>query len=89
MAEKTFDTCTNCGKKAQVSIIDDETRLCEDCFIDLDYIECDNCTEAYLWDAIIFYNLKNGDTLCEHCGKDMLDDGDITEDDIESISDFT
>lgn len=89
MAEKTFGICTECGEEAEVVIVDEETILCETCLDELDYIECDNCHEYWLWDAIKFYNLKNEDTLCEHCAEAMLEDEEITEDDIESISDFT
>lgn len=89
MAEKTFDICTECGEEAEVVIVDDETRLCEDCLDELDYIECDECHEFWLWDAIKFYNLKDERTLCEHCAEAMLEDEEITKDDIESVSDFT
>ena len=89
MAEKTFDICTECGEETEVVIVDDETRLCEDCLDELDYIECDECHEYWLWDAIKFYNLKDERTLCEHCAEAMLEDEEITKDDIESVSDFT
>lgn len=89
MAERTFDICTECGEETEVIIVDDETRLCEDCLDELDYIECDNCNEFWLWDAIKFYNLKNGNSVCEHCKKTLLEDNEISEGDIESVSDFT
>ena len=89
MAEKTFDICTECGEETEVTVVDEVTRLCEECLNELDYIECDECHEFWLWDAIKFYNLKDERTLCEHCAEMLLEDEEISEDDIESISDFT
>ena len=89
MAEKTFDVCTECGEETEVTVVDEETRLCEDCLNELDYIECDECHEFWLWDAIKFYNLKNGNTLCEHCAEMLLEDEELSEEDIESVSDWT
>ena len=48
-----------------------------------EYIFCDECKEYWLWDAILFYNLTDGRTLCEHCAED------IDEEEIESINDWT
>ena len=89
MAKTGMGVCTECGAETTITVIDDETMLCEDCIADLDYIECDCCHEFWLWDAIKFYNLKDERTLCEYCAEDMLDEGEISEDDIESISDLT
>lgn len=89
MAEKEMGICTECGAETEVIVIDEETMLCEECIDELDYIECDCCHEFWLWDAIKFYHLKDGQTLCEHCAQDQLDDGEISEDDIDSISDYT
>lgn len=83
MAETTFDICTECGEETEVIIVDDETRLCESCLDELDYILCDNCEEYWLYDVIDFYNLKDGRTLCEHCYETLLDDGEISEDDVD------
>ena len=90
MAEKYTGKCSNCGKdNIVVSLIDEETSLCEKCIDELDYIECDECEELWLWDAVKFYNLKDGRTLCENCAEELLDDEIIVDDDIESISDHT
>lgn len=76
-------TCTMCGETdCNLTIVDEAAHVCEDC-LDNEYIQCDECHEYWLWDAILFYNLKDGRTLCEHCAED------IDEDEIESINDWT
>lgn len=82
MADRTNDICTECGEETEVIIVDEVTRLCESCLDELDYFECDNCHEYWLADVIESYYLKNGNTLCEHCYDAMLEDGEISEDDI-------
>lgn len=89
MAQTAFDICTECGKETEITVVDEVTRLCEKCLDDLNYIECDHCHEFWLWDVIKFYNMKDERTLCEYCGEMLLEDGEITEDDIESIDDYT
>ena len=89
MAQRGMGICTECGEETEITVIDDETMLCDDCLEELDYIECDNCEEFWLSDAIKFYYLKDGRTLCEHCAEDLLDEGEITEDDIDSIENNT
>ena len=89
MAQKGYGTCTECGEETEITVIDDETMLCDDCIEELNYIECDCCNEFWLRDAIKFYHLKDGRTLCEYCAEEQLEEEDITEDDIESISDYT
>ena len=88
MAKEYEGVCTNCGEETTVYQVDECTALCEDCIDELDYIECDECNELWAWDALRFYHLIDGRTLCENCAEDLLDDDEITEDDIESISDF-
>jgi hypothetical protein len=75
MAETTFDICTECGKETDVTIVDEVTRLCEDCLDELDYVECDNCHEYWLADVVEFYEREDGSTICEHC-HEMLDEED-------------
>lgn len=76
-------TCTMCGKKdCELTIVDEVEHVCEEC-LGNEYIFCDECKEYWLWDAIRFYNLKDGRTLCEHCGED------ISEELVESIDDWT
>lgn len=84
MTNKNYKgTCTMCGKKdTDLTIVDEVEHVCEDC-LGNEYIQCDECKEYWLWDAILFYNLKDGRTLCEHCAED------IDEDEIESIDDWT
>lgn len=83
MAEKTFDICTECGEETEVTVVDEVTRLCEDCLNELDYFECDNCNEYWQADVVDSYYLKDGKTLCEHCYESLLEDGEISEDDVE------
>lgn len=76
-------TCTMCGREnCELTIVDEVEHVCEDC-LDDEYIFCDECKEYWLWDAIKFYNLKDGRTFCEHCAED------VDQDEVESISDFT
>jgi hypothetical protein len=76
-------TCTMCGKKdCELTIVDEVEHVCEEC-LGNEYIFCDECKQYWLWDAICFYNLKDGRTLCEHCGED------IPEELVESIDDWT
>lgn len=90
MAKRYTGTCTNCGEEdVEVTLIDEETSLCDDCIEELDYIECDCCHELWKWDALLFYHLKDGRTLCENCADDLMEDGELSDDDIESIDDYT
>ena len=89
MAQKGNGICTECGAETEITVIDDVNMLCDNCIEELDYIECDCCHELWLWDAIKFYNLKDDRTLCEHCAEDMLEDGDLSEDDIDFIENHT
>lgn len=70
MAEKTIDICTECRKKKKITIVDEVTRLCEDCLNFLDYIECDRCNEFWKADIVEFYETENGETICENCYED-------------------
>lgn len=74
--------CTMCGAEAELTIIDDVSRVCEDC-LDNEYIQCDECKEHWLWDAIPFYKLKDDRTLCVHCAED------IDEEEVEEILDWS
>ena len=85
MSMESFEICTMCGEECDdVTVIDDETRVCEYC-LGNEFIYCNECEEYWYFDAIDFYNLKDERTLCEHCAKDLLADGELTENDIESI----
>lgn len=90
MAERYIGECTECGKEnVEVTLIDEVTHLCDDCIDELDYCECDECHELWSEDYIIFYDLKDGRTICEHCKEMLMEDGELTEEDIDSISDYT
>ena len=76
-------TCTLCGEEnCNLTIVDEVAHVCDDC-LDNEYIQCDECKEYWLYDAIKFYHLKDGRTLCEHCAED------IDEDQVESIENHT
>lgn len=79
---KITGICTKCGKESELTIIDEVDRVCESC-LDNEYIQCDECKEYWLWDAIAFYKLKDGRTLCEHCAED------VDENDVEEIMDWS
>ena len=89
MAERYDGTCTECGEETEVTLIDEVTSLCDSCIEELDYIECDECCDFWAADAIRFYNLKDGRTLCEYCGEMLLEEEELTEDEIDFISDHT
>lgn len=89
MAQKGMGICSECGANVEITVVDDITMLCDDCIEELDYIECDECHEFWLWDAIRFFHLKDERTLCEHCAENLLIDGDMTENDIDFIEDHT
>lgn len=73
------EKCTMCDKLVdidEITVIDDVNRVCEFCR-DNEYIQCDECNEYWLWDAIKFYEMKDGRTLCEHCAEDIEDESEI------------
>lgn len=89
MAQKGIGICTKCGEHTEITVIDDITMLCDDCIDELDYIECDECKEFWLWDAIKFYHLKDDRTLCEHCAESLIEDEELSQADIDFIEDHT
>lgn len=83
ISKEYIGTCTMCGKqKRKLLIVDEEAHVCQDC-LDNEYIQCDECKEYWLWDAIMFYHLKDERTLCEHCAED------VEEDEVDWIEDHT
>ena len=73
-------TCTMCGKEnCTLTVIDDVDRVCDDC-LDEEFTFCDECKEYWVYDAIEFFTLKDGRTICEHCAED-IDPGEIDSDD--------
>lgn len=70
MAQTTFDVCTECGKKTEVTVVDEVTRLCDKCLDILDYVECDRCHEFWQYDAVEFFETEDGETICEYCHED-------------------
>ena len=69
-----FEICTMCGEECEdITVIDDETRVCEDCLED-EFFYCDECGEFWLNDAVEYHTLADGRTICEHCNKDNSDE---------------
>lgn len=59
--------CTNCGKQALLTILDDVDWVCEECLDSL-FIQCDICGEYY--DGIEFYDIDDK-CVCEYCAEDL------------------
>lgn len=85
MAQRYNGTCAECGKETEVTLIDEVTSLCDDCIEELDYIECDECHEFWRWDAVSFRHLKDGRTLCEDCAQKLMDEGELSEEDVDTV----
>ena len=69
-----FEICTMCGEETdEMTVIDDETRVCEDC-LENEFFYCDECGEYWLYDAVGCYTLSDDRTICEHCNKDNSDE---------------
>lgn len=82
MAQKYTGTCTECGEEdVEVTLIDEETSLCDNCLDELDYYECDECHEYWLADVLEPQDLKDGRTLCRHCVEALMEDGELTSED--------
>ena len=77
MTRKTTGKCTMCGEEAELTILDDVDRVCDEC-LDSNFTQCDECGEYYP-DHIEFFVLKEGGLICEYCRADF-DDEDIDED---------
>ena len=75
MANKTYGTCTKCGKEATMTIVDEETQVCEEC-LDRLYTKCEECGEYWDDSYVEFFCLKDGRLICEYCKEDF-DDEDI------------
>ena len=65
--------CAQCGKEAQLTIIDEETQVCEEC-LDTFYTQCDECGEYWDDSYVEFFALKDGRLICEHCAEDLDED---------------
>lgn len=72
MSHKTKGTCTLCGKEAQLTIVDDIDRVCDEC-LDSEFTQCAECGEYYT-DDIEFFVLKDGRLICEYCREDFDDE---------------
>jgi hypothetical protein len=65
--------CTQCGKEAGLTIIDDATQVCEEC-LDAFYFQCEVCGEYWDDSYVEQFWLKDGRTICEHCREDFDDE---------------
>ena len=65
--------CTLCGKEAELTIVDDVTRVCKDC-LDANYFLCEECDEYWDDSYVEQFWLKDGRTICEHCREDFDDE---------------
>ena len=77
MNRRTTGPCTMCGKEAELTILDDVDRVCDEC-LDTECTQCGECGEYYS-DHVEFFCLKDGRLICEYCREDF-DDEDIDED---------
>lgn len=72
MAKRGIGTCTECGaENVMITVVDDETMLCEECLDELGYEECDACHEFWRSDIINFVELDDGRTVCEYCAEEL------------------
>lgn len=71
--KKTHGTCTQCGKEAKLTIIDEETSVCDEC-LDAFYFRCEVCGDYWDDSYVEQFWLKDGRTICEHCREDFDDD---------------
>jgi hypothetical protein len=64
-------TCTMCGAENQkLTIVDEEAHVCAEC-LDNEYFYCDECHEYWLCDAVEYFELEDGRTVCEYCAEDI------------------
>lgn len=71
---KTIGTCTCCGAEdVEITLVYEDEEVCDEC-LDREYFYCDACEEYWSYDAIDFFNLKDGRTICEHCAEDFDED---------------
>ena len=71
MTERCKATCTECGKRRMVWLINDETRLCNSCIEDLGYLKCDYCGEFFPSDYVRFAISPDNRLVCEYCMEDF------------------
>ena len=72
---ENYGECELCGKEAKLTVIDDVTRVCEEC-LDSNYFQCEECGEYWDDSYVEQFWLKDGRTICEHC-RENFDDEEI------------
>ena len=68
-----IDTCTHCGKEGRLTIIDEDTQVCDEC-LDAFFTQCEVCGEYWDDSYVEFFTLKDGRLICEHCREDFEDE---------------
>lgn len=71
----SISTCTQCGKEAHLTTIDDDVHVCEEC-LDAFFTRCEECGEYWDDSYVEFFTLKDGRLICEHCAE-LFDDEDM------------
>lgn len=69
---KITGKCTMCGKDAELTIVDDVDRLCDEC-LDSNFTQCDECGEYYP-DHVEFFVTTDNRLICEYCRQDLDDE---------------
>lgn len=64
--------CDCCGTEAKLTIVDNETRLCDEC-LDSEYTQCEECGEYYP-DHVEFFVTTDNRLICEYCREDFDDE---------------
>lgn len=68
-----FGKCTQCGKEAKLTTVDEEIRVCEEC-LETFFTQCDICGEYWDDSYVEFFATKDGRLICEHCREDFDDE---------------
>jgi hypothetical protein len=73
-SKEYIGTCTMCGAENQkLTIVDEEAHICPEC-LDNEYFYCEECHEYWLCDAVEYFELEDGRTVCENCAEDIEDE---------------
>lgn len=71
--QKLTGICTQCGKEAALTMVDEDIRVCAEC-LDAFYFQCEVCGEYWDDSYVEQFWLKDGRTICEHCREDFDDE---------------
>ena len=70
MTYRDFGTCTECGEEAELWLIRDDVRLCDDWTEEGNWIQCSRCGDVYVDGEVEFTELPEGRSVCEYCMED-------------------